>query len=165
MNDKEKFMSEIMSHVEKACQLLTDNYNALLAVVSKEFLNEMVVKNMSLYTSHISDTRAKILKAEILDYWRTATPYKIVSQTMILQKFADVWQKLRGGKFHYRIDNILFKIILASTAKIDEYKVIEFCHLDESAGVFGYDGKEIESYINSKFDKDNKVNKVDENNE
>lgn len=165
LSEKEKYTKEIESHANKACELLTDNYNALLAVVpQRELLNEIVVKNFSLYTSNMSDTRAKILKMEILDFWKTATPYKMISQTMLLQKFVEVWRGLKGGKFHYNIDNFLFKIILASTARIDEYKVIDMCHFDPKTERFATDTKAVESYVTAKFNKANKQETNNENN-
>lgn len=161
-----KLVDEVERLVNFTCGLLNDNYNALLDVVpQKELLNEMVTKNFSLYTSNMSDTRAKILKMEILDFWKTATPYKMISQTMLLQKFVEVWRVLKGGKFHFKIDNILFKIILVSEARwfINETKAIEFCHLNAESGVFTYSRQEIENYVTEKIQKLNKKSK--ENND
>lgn len=161
-----KLIDEIERLVKYTCELLTDNYNALLAVVpQRELLNEMVIKNLSLYSTAYNDTRAKILKSEIIDYWRTATAFKMVSQTMILEKFVEIWHKLSGSGFHYKIDNILFKIILVSEARwfISETKAIELCHLNAESGVFSYSRQEIENYVTEKIKKLNEKSK--ENND
>lgn len=157
-----KLVDEVERLVNYTCGLLNDNKRALMAIAPQTALfNEMVFKNFSLYSTAHNDTRAKILRGEIMDYWRNATPFKMVSKTMILEKFLEIWHKLSGSGFHFKIDNILFKIILVSEARgfINETKAIEFCHLDAERGVFTYSRQEIESFVVEKIKKLNAKSK------
>lgn len=157
-----KLVDEIERLVNLTCGLLNDNKRALMAIAPQTALfNEMVFKNFSLYSTAHNDTRAKILRGEIMDYWRTATPFKMVSRTMILEKFLEIWHKLSGSGFHFKIDNILFKIILVSEARgfINETKAIEFCHLDAESGLFNCIRHEIENYVTEKIKKLNEKSK------
>lgn len=154
--DKEKQINEDVKRlVQHTCKLLNDNYEVLLTVVPKELLSEMVVKNLSQYTTAYNDTRAKVLKAQIIAFWRSSTSFKLIHGGALLERFSDMWHKLSGSGFHFRIENILFKIIMVTHARgiIGERKAIELCHLNESAGVFMYDRKEVESYVTSVINK------------
>lgn len=151
-----KLIDEVERLVNLTCGLLNDNKRALMAIAPQTALfNEMVFKNFSLYSTAYNDTRAKILKSEIIDYWRTATAFKMVSRTMILEKFVEIWHKLSGSGFHFKIDNILFKIILVSEARgfINETKAIEFCHLNAESGLFNCSRQEIKNYVTEKIKK------------
>ena len=152
-DDKDRILKDVEGIINKACNILNHNYNIIKEVTSDKLINEMVVKNLSLYTSYYNDRRAKILKAEILDFWKTQTHFKLISQTTLLDKFSDIWHKLKSGGFKFKIDDVIFKLILASAGRgyISENKVIELCHLNDQTKTFEYDFKDVEKYVNSRF--------------
>ncbi len=151
--EKDKILKDVEGIINKACNILNHNYKIIKEVTSDKLINEMVVKNLSLYTSYYNDRRAKILKAEILDFWKTQTNFKLISQNTLLDKFSDIWKKLKSSGFKFKIDDVIFKLILASAGRgyISENKVIELCHLNDQTKTFEYDFKDVEKYVNSRF--------------
>lgn len=149
--DQENIIKAVFEMAQNACDLLNDNLTALREVARNDALiNEMVTKNFSLYSNQMSDKRAILMKFQIVEFWRTATPFKIVSKTMILEKFAEVWRGLKNSKkFHFQIDYPIYRMLLANrvNAYIGEIKLIEFCHLDENTQTFEYDETQLKSYI------------------
>ena len=169
IEEQEKIIIAVLDVAKMACDLLNENYKTLLEITPQKamLVNEMVTKNFSLYSSQMSDKRAKLMKFEIVEFWRTATPFKIVSQTMILEKFAEVWRGLKKSKkFHFQIDFPIFRMLLANrvNAYIGEIKLIEFCHLDENTQTFEYDETKLKSYVVAQMIKRLKRVKNNENN-
>lgn len=167
--EQEKIIKAVFDVANNACDILSKNYKTLLEITPQKamLINEMVTKNFSLYSSQMSDKRAKLMKFEIIEFWRTATPFKIVSQTMILEKFAEVWRGLKKSKkFHFQIDFPIFRMLLANRVNryIGEIKLIEFCHLDENIQTFEYDETKLKSYLVAQMVKNQKRETNNENN-
>lgn len=166
-DEKDKILKDVEGIINKACNILNHNYKIIKEVTSDKLINEIVVKNLSLYTSYYNDRRAKILKAEILDFWKTQTSFKLISQNTLLNKFSDIWHKLKSSGFKFKIDDVIFKLILASVGRgyISEIKVIELCHLNDQTKTFEYDINEVEKYVNSRLPKTEKQTKKTQNND
>lgn len=168
--EQEKIIKAVLDVAKMACDILSENYKTLIEITPQKamLVNEMVTKNFSLYSNQMSDKRAILMKFQIVEFWRTATPFKIVSQTMILEKFAEVWRGLKKSKkFHFQIDFPIFRILLANRVNryIGEIKLIEFCHLDENTQTFEYDETKLKSYVVAQMIKSLKREKNNENND
>ena len=152
IEDQEKIIKAVYDVARMACDILSENYKTLMEITQQKamLVNEMVTKNFSLYSTQTNDKRAILMKFQIVEFWRTATPFKIVSQTMILEKFAEVWRGLKKSqKFHFQIDFPIFRILLANrvNAYIGEIKLLDFCHLNENTQTFEYDENKLKSYV------------------
>lgn len=150
--DQEKIIKAVFDVAKMACDILSENYKTLMEITPQKamLVNEMVTKNFSLYSSQVSDKRATLMKLQIVEFWRTATPFKIVAKTMLLEKFAEVWRGLKKSKkFHFQIDFPILRMLIVNrvNAYIGEIKLLDFCHLNKNTQTFEYDENKIKSYV------------------
>ena len=165
-DDNEKIFDAVYVLTENACRLLNDNYKILLEILqNKSLLTDDVVKKLSLYSSSYNDTRGRILKNEIMEIWQNNSEFKLISKSTMLNKFSDIWHKLKSSGYHFQIDGTIFKMLIWSNARgyVNEMKIIDFCHLDETTETYSYNPTNVKAYILTQILKKKQRNTKDNN--
>lgn len=165
---KDKIIDAVFVLTENACRLLNDNYKILLEILqNKSLLTEDVVKKLSIYSASYNDKRGRILKNEILEIWQNNSEFKLISKSTMLNKFSDIWHRLKSSGYHFQIDSTIFKMLIWSNARgyINENKVIDLCHFNDQTNTFEYDINEVENYLNSRLQKTEKQTQKTQNND
>lgn len=164
-DNKDKIIDAVFVLTENACRLLNDNYKILLEILqNKSLLTEDVVKKLSLYSASYNDKRGRILKNEILEIWQNNSEFKLISKSTMLNKFSDIWHRLKSRGYHFQIDGIIFKMLIWSNARgyINEMKIIDFCHFDNTE-TYSYNPTNVNAYILTQILKKKQRNTNDNN--
>lgn len=167
-DDKDKIIDAVFVLTENASKLLNENYKILNEILqNKSLLTDDVVKKLSLYSSSYNDKRGRILKNEIMEIWQNNSDFKLISKSTMLNKFSDIWHRLKSSGYHFQIDGTIFKMLIWSNARgyINEMKIIDFCHLDETTKTYSYNPTNVKAYILTQILKKKQRNTNDNNND